>query len=40
MSDGADPEPELDRGSLWFLRVVSVVFIAVLVWFLVDAVIG
>lgn len=33
-------EPELGRGSMWFLRGFSVVFIAVLVWFLVDAVIG
>lgn len=36
----AGPEPELGRGSLWFLRGVSVVFVAVVLWFLFDAVIG
>jgi hypothetical protein len=36
----AEREPELGRGSLWLLRLFSVVFVAVLVWFLVDAVIG
>jgi len=35
-----EPEPELARGSLWLLRIGSVLFLAILGWFLVDAVIG
>jgi len=33
-------EPELGRGSLWLLRAVGVVVVAVLVFFLVDAIVG
>ena len=35
-----ETEPELGPGSMWFLRIFSALFIAVLLWFLVDAVIG
>ena len=33
-------DPELGRGSLWMLRAVSVLVVATIVWFLVDAAIG
>ena len=33
-------EPEIGRGSLWFLRGMSVLTILVLLWFLVDAIGG
>jgi hypothetical protein len=35
-----EPEPELGAGSLWLLRIGAVVFLLVLGWFLVDAIIG
>jgi hypothetical protein len=35
-----DDEPELGPGSMWLLRVGAVVFLAILVWFLVDAIAG
>lgn len=40
MPDVTDDEPELGRGSLWFLRVCAVLVVLVLVWFLVDAIAG
>ncbi|MEQ8840178.1 MAG: hypothetical protein RIB98_04290 [Acidimicrobiales bacterium] len=35
-----DDEPELGPGSMWLLRVGAVVFLAILVWFLIDAIVG
>jgi hypothetical protein len=35
-----ETEPELGAGSLWLLRVSAAVFLLVLGWFLVDAIIG
>ncbi len=40
MDNPADGDAELGPGSLWFLRIVSVIVILVLLWFLVDAIIG
>lgn len=33
-------DPDISVASLWFLRLVSVIVIAVLVYFLIDAIIG
>jgi hypothetical protein len=41
-SDDRDHEagPELGAPSIWLLRITAVVFLTVLGWFLVDAIIG
>jgi hypothetical protein len=38
--DPDDAEPELGPGSMLFLRVVSVLVVATVVYFLIDAVLG
>jgi hypothetical protein len=35
-----DHEPEIGAGSLWLLRITAAVFLFVLAWFLVDAIVG
>ena len=40
MDTELDSNEELGPGSLWLLRLVSVVVILVLLWFLVDAIVG
>jgi p-aminobenzoyl-glutamate transporter AbgT len=35
-----DHEPQIGPGSLWLLRIAAAVFLLVLGWFLVDAIVG
>jgi len=35
-----EPEPEIGAGSLWLLRIGAALFLLVLGWFLVDAILG
>lgn len=35
-----EPEPELGIASQWLLRLIALVFLLILGWFLVDAIVG